>query len=289
MGRLKQKLRSSSGVTIVFALAIFLVTSVFCLILVNGALTATLNANDQRLNEQAYLSARSAAKLLQSAVEGESVTVTTWNHQMTAEQTWDGDPKIEIEYFTPPAGTGNTSKLNEDDEGVGKDGKTYGHSAAKQNRSETQDKYHTSDTTSQADRAFMDAFLELVKAVDGGGEVPEQTITLELAAPTAGAGEEPDTTIKDALGRVTIELSINNTYGVTAEIKVAAGGKTDVMTLVFTARKTSVPVYAVFKTGEDTIKVINSEGKEDTVTVPVLKQELNKTVTTITWTPSSVN
>ena len=71
----ENKLRDRAGATIVLALAVFLILTVFSAVMLTGAVTALRNATRQRTEEQLYLSAASAAALLQKRICGDGANV----------------------------------------------------------------------------------------------------------------------------------------------------------------------------------------------------------------------
>lgn len=77
---IKRKLSSKSGASIVFALAIFLVSTIISLALISISLTSAKSSAMQLEDEQAYLAVSSAARLLQKQMS-----------TSCAEVTYDGD------------------------------------------------------------------------------------------------------------------------------------------------------------------------------------------------------
>lgn len=63
MTNCRRKLKSQRGVTMIFALVIFLITVLFGMTMINGALTAAQNAGLQHVEEASYLGVTSAARL----------------------------------------------------------------------------------------------------------------------------------------------------------------------------------------------------------------------------------
>ena len=81
MYEIRRKLRSQRGVTMVFALVIFLIMALFSYVMVNASLTAVQGANASRVDEQAALSVASASRVLQRAIQLELPNVkytTSW-------------------------------------------------------------------------------------------------------------------------------------------------------------------------------------------------------------------
>ena len=66
---LKRKLRSRSGASLVFALAVFSAAAVLSLTMLSSALAAVRSTAVQRSSEQAYLSDLAASRLLQTLLE----------------------------------------------------------------------------------------------------------------------------------------------------------------------------------------------------------------------------
>lgn len=66
---IRRKLRSQRGVTVVFALVIFLIMALFSYVMVNASLTAVQGAYASRVDEQAALSVASASRVIQRAIE----------------------------------------------------------------------------------------------------------------------------------------------------------------------------------------------------------------------------
>ena len=80
---MRRKLQNQNGVTIVFALVIFLIMALFSYVMVNASLTAVHSADASRMDEQAYVSVRSAALLLRKELNGQALTYnpadTSWS------------------------------------------------------------------------------------------------------------------------------------------------------------------------------------------------------------------
>ena len=71
LNEIRRKLRSQRGVTVVFALVIFLIMALFSYVMVNASLTAVQGANASRVDEQAALSVASASRVLQQKIQTE--------------------------------------------------------------------------------------------------------------------------------------------------------------------------------------------------------------------------
>lgn len=78
MDKLWAKLRFRSGASMIFSLAVFGIASLLSLSMLSIGMTTVRNTADMRRNEQAYLSDVAAARFLQSALAGQSVTKWVW-------------------------------------------------------------------------------------------------------------------------------------------------------------------------------------------------------------------
>ena len=68
-GRVRHRLSGRQGATLVFAIAVFLVASIFSLVIVQESSARAVKAYESRDSEQAYLAIQSAANLLQDALK----------------------------------------------------------------------------------------------------------------------------------------------------------------------------------------------------------------------------
>ena len=69
MNGIRRKLRSQRGVTVVFALVIFLIMALFSYVMVNASLTAVQGAAVGQFDQQAYSSTRSVAFMIRDALK----------------------------------------------------------------------------------------------------------------------------------------------------------------------------------------------------------------------------
>lgn len=74
MERVKSKLHSESGVSILLALLLLLVATMVSAVILSAAVTATKRVYDDKQQAQDYLTVSSAARLLRTAVTGASCT-----------------------------------------------------------------------------------------------------------------------------------------------------------------------------------------------------------------------
>ena len=70
-----KKLKTNTGATIVFALAIFLVAVVIGVSLLTISVSSARSSASQLKDEQAYLAVSSAARLFQKNIEGKTITL----------------------------------------------------------------------------------------------------------------------------------------------------------------------------------------------------------------------
>lgn len=68
MDEIRRKLRARDGVTVIFALVIFLIMTLFSYVMVNASLTAVQGAYAGQFDQQAYLSTRSVAFMIRDAL-----------------------------------------------------------------------------------------------------------------------------------------------------------------------------------------------------------------------------
>ena len=86
MYEIRRKLRSQRGVTVVFALVIFLIMALFSYVMVNASLTAVQGAHASQVDEQAALSTSSVAFIIRDAMEAYpefTVTNGVWANTTT--------------------------------------------------------------------------------------------------------------------------------------------------------------------------------------------------------------
>lgn len=76
MTSIRRKLSSQSGISILYALAFFLVASMVTVVILDASVTATKRVKAQQLSQQANLTLVSGGKLLQKMLEETSVTIT---------------------------------------------------------------------------------------------------------------------------------------------------------------------------------------------------------------------
>lgn len=76
MNGIRRKLRSQRGVTVVFALVIFLIMALFSYVMVNASLTAVQGAAVGQFDQQAYSSTRSVAFMIYNTLKQYDFTVT---------------------------------------------------------------------------------------------------------------------------------------------------------------------------------------------------------------------
>ncbi len=84
---IRRKLRSQRGVTVVFALVIFLIMALFSYVMVNASLTAVQGAAVGQFDQQAYSSTRSVAFMIRDTLEAYhdfKVTDGAWDNNFTA-------------------------------------------------------------------------------------------------------------------------------------------------------------------------------------------------------------
>ncbi|MBQ9492765.1 MAG: hypothetical protein IJR54_03415 [Oscillibacter sp.] len=74
MNEIRRKLRARNGVTVVFALVVFLIMALFSYVMVNASLTAAQGVRASQVDEQAYLSVRPAATMIRKAVTDSQIT-----------------------------------------------------------------------------------------------------------------------------------------------------------------------------------------------------------------------
>lgn len=106
---MRRKLQNQNGVTIVFALVIFLIMALFSYVMVNASLTAVHSADASRMDEQAYLSVRSAALLLRNELKKYPNFLLTVTN---GEETWTSpneDKAIIREIIKPALESGSFS------------------------------------------------------------------------------------------------------------------------------------------------------------------------------------
>ena len=118
---MRAKLSSSSGITIVLAMSIFLLVTIFSVTMLTGALNAAFSSEWQRRQEaQSYLTATSAAMILErllSEPDAEAlidslfpVSLVTWeDHADLAKGTvrlprWTIEEEIPLSLFVKPTG-----------------------------------------------------------------------------------------------------------------------------------------------------------------------------------------
>lgn len=89
---IRRKLRSQRGVTVVFALVIFLIMALFSYVMVNASLTAVQGANAGHFDQQAYSSTRSVAFMIRDALKAyPQFTVADngqWNHDIVSSSSY---------------------------------------------------------------------------------------------------------------------------------------------------------------------------------------------------------
>ena len=88
---IRRKLRSQRGVTVVFALVIFLIMALFSYVMVNASLTAVQGAAAGQFDQQAYLSTRSVAFMIYNTLKQYNFTVTddgVWTNETTGVDTF---------------------------------------------------------------------------------------------------------------------------------------------------------------------------------------------------------
>lgn len=85
-----KKLQNKRGASAVLAMVVFLIATLFSFAIVNSALTAMHTANARAQDEQAYLTASSAARAVQAAIEAKGASVTITRRDDAPE----GDPPI---------------------------------------------------------------------------------------------------------------------------------------------------------------------------------------------------
>ena len=72
-----QKLNSRRGVTLVYALLLFLVAAMVSLVILQGALTTARRVHSEKQSEQAWLTLNSAAQLMRDELQSSTCTITT--------------------------------------------------------------------------------------------------------------------------------------------------------------------------------------------------------------------
>jgi type II secretory pathway component PulK len=77
MARMRQKLHSRRGASILLALVLFLVASTVISVILSASLTAARRLEDDRAREQEYIAVSSAAKFFAKALERASYSITT--------------------------------------------------------------------------------------------------------------------------------------------------------------------------------------------------------------------
>lgn len=86
MKRIKEKLKSSAGVTAIFALGVFLLATLVSVAMVDSALNNAKRTRGQREEQSENLIVFSAATLMRQTLAGQSVTITQkFDPDMTAE------------------------------------------------------------------------------------------------------------------------------------------------------------------------------------------------------------
>ena len=75
MNRIRKKLASDRGASITFALLLFLVCAVLCSVIITAASTASGRMASLAETDQRYYTVTSAAELLRSLIDGQTVSV----------------------------------------------------------------------------------------------------------------------------------------------------------------------------------------------------------------------
>lgn len=91
--QIKQKLNNNSGMSILYALLMFLMAVLVCTVIIAASLTSAKAVHNDFAEEQAYLTSESAAKLMQNNIE--AVTVSEVETTVYAE---DGGSSTSKEY-----------------------------------------------------------------------------------------------------------------------------------------------------------------------------------------------
>ncbi len=257
--RIIEKLRSRAGASITFALLLFLVCTVLCSVIITASTASSGRMSRIAETDQRYYAVTSAAELLKSILDGETVSIVK-----VVKTTY------ETVYTSGIAGT--PSQVGEAAEAVYLvSGKKAGEIS------------EAADLTSEneADAAAIDSI-----AVDAAKNISEsQTLTsrkLELASTVYGdAGLDFDAlavTIEenlDANGKIT--LTIYNKYK--AEETESSEGDRYTMVLSFGADKSEV---ASTKTEN-----LSSAASSSTV-YTLTTQTTETTITTLTWKLSGI-
>ena len=206
-----RKLRQERGASVVFALVIFLIVTLFSWTMVNGALTAAQNASMQREEEQAYLSVTSAARLFCH----EAGIPIPFEMSGPAEKFHDGNPFDGAFYW---------------DNRPDKIWKIYRDS----NPIEIVGGRLTYDDTVSAwivnypnNLLIPDArevsfihktFLEMVEAIDRGADAP-QTQPLTMTCPKPSDDNDAGASDIEVFNQVQTKVTMNPDYSVTVEFE----------------------------------------------------------------------
>ncbi len=96
MRRVQEKLKSRSGVSILFALLLFLVASMVSVIIISASVTAVRRIRDDRIQEQNYLAIASAARVLKESIESSKVVIHERTTKVVLDDTIDFETTYEL-------------------------------------------------------------------------------------------------------------------------------------------------------------------------------------------------
>ncbi len=90
-----RKLKSKCGISVLFALLLFLVAAMISMVVLSASVTAVKRVHDDGLRQRESLSVSSAAKLLSECISESSVTVTSVTTEVEGEE-----PETIVSYAT---------------------------------------------------------------------------------------------------------------------------------------------------------------------------------------------
>lgn len=109
MERIKRKLHSRRGASILLAMLLMLVATMVCAVIISASLTAAKRVSDDRTQEQASLSIGSAGRLMVQYLEENNQCTQEWSVKKTYD--YDGDGNESEPYNTSTTPTPITGPL----------------------------------------------------------------------------------------------------------------------------------------------------------------------------------